>query len=612
MCLMGNLFPQCLANPRTLVWRLEFRGGDMSNRYNFAVYRSYVHQKARNISVYQETTSIPKVIEPGEANTKVLTFTATKISHSTFVRAGAAPKFRSHGSMSRMRWAIDGAEGNSIQLDGRKFSSNNDGAPMLCNLSQTPDKDWIAHGLHWHRWGFTPVLKIHILVIIKRTLQSALSLNFPGPEHTWGQRTAITLHFVNVPPTCRRFKCACWPWKCIERRPHFGCRNPIVMQRAFHMPVVHLSYAIHTPDHTPTTNDRLGVVFAALYTSGPPAKLQWIETPLLAEADGGTDLTSALETVERAESVMTSHWSPERTPVIIFLVGRMALSFHTVSFGQEATSSSLRRMVQIVLDVQTYALCNPLLQAADKVPSSYSVALDTVRQAETFLGIDLWIPPFTLTTIYTHLLEGDRVLLCLVDSQGKIMILLERLSHIDDTIRSLSYSKSKRMLAVYASARMQFHIFAFDEELKSLRGLGTPIDMLPSTLQMRVSSTGTILFIDSSTQARIFSLITWKPKCHAHILPQICFLVGQDRDGERTITAYYWSTFASTLEITVTFPDLPVDLDEAFLTSIVNRNNIHIIGPDLNTRSCQSVVLDITQKANSNPKKGGLWHHNVT
>jgi hypothetical protein len=61
----------------------------------------------------------------------------------------------------------------------------------------------------------------------------------------------------------------------------------------------------------------------------------------------------------------------------------MALSFHTVSFGQEATSSSLRRMVQIVLDVQTYALCNPLLQAADKVPSSYSVALDTVSSKIT-------------------------------------------------------------------------------------------------------------------------------------------------------------------------------------------------------------------------------------
>ena len=92
----------------------------------------------------------------------------------------------SHGSMSRTRWAVDGPEGSSIELDGRKFSSNDDGAPMLCNLVCTsmgrhvhvdycrgdphdnpevlhinerlvpnPDqaKDWITHGLHWRRTG---------------------------------------------------------------------------------------------------------------------------------------------------------------------------------------------------------------------------------------------------------------------------------------------------------------------------------------------------------------------------------------------------------------------------------------------------------------------------
>jgi hypothetical protein len=92
----------------------------------------------------------------------------------------------SHGSMSRTRWAIDGPEGNSVELDGRKFSSNDGGAPMLCNLVCTsmgrhvhidycrgephddprsptyqrgmvpnPDqeKDWITHGLHWRRMG---------------------------------------------------------------------------------------------------------------------------------------------------------------------------------------------------------------------------------------------------------------------------------------------------------------------------------------------------------------------------------------------------------------------------------------------------------------------------
>ena len=76
-----------------------------------------------------------------------------------------------------------------------------------------------------------------------------------------------------------------------------------------------------------------------------------------------------------------------------------------------------------------------------------------------------------------------------------------------------------------------------------------------------------------------------------------CLLVVQDEDGKRTITAYHWSTFASTPGIPVTLPDFPVDLDAALLTSLVNRNNIHLVGLDLNSRSCRSVVLDITQKA---------------
>jgi hypothetical protein len=76
-----------------------------------------------------------------------------------------------------------------------------------------------------------------------------------------------------------------------------------------------------------------------------------------------------------------------------------------------------------------------------------------------------------------------------------------------------------------------------------------------------------------------------------------CLLVVQDEDGKRTITAYHWSTFGSTDGIPVTLPDFPVDLDAALLTSIVNRNNIHFVGLDLNSRSCRSIVLDITRKA---------------
>ena len=57
---------------------------------------------------------------------------------------------------------------------------------------------------------------------------------------------------------------------------------------------------------------------------------------------------------------------------------RRPLSFHAVSFGQDALSSSLRRMARIALEVQNNAPHNPLLPAAANVPSSYSEALDTV------------------------------------------------------------------------------------------------------------------------------------------------------------------------------------------------------------------------------------------
>ncbi|KAF8270133.1 hypothetical protein EI94DRAFT_1572289 [Lactarius quietus] len=240
--------------------------------------------------------------------------------------------------------------------------------------------------------------------------------------------------------------------------------------------------------------------------------------------------------------------------------------------------------------------------------------------------------PSEIVVKYAHLLEGDRILLGLVDSQGNVMILLDRLSRIDVAIRSRSYAKlfyqdkigqtclfvfdeSKRMLAIYASARMQLHIFVFDEELKSLRGLGPPIDVLPFynpgvsiTHACFVHGSEEILFIDSSAHARIFSLITLQPKPASVQLPQVpraiysspdgsCVLVVQCEGSEPTVTAYHWSAFASNRGISVTLPNFTGDLDTALLTSIVNRNNVHLVGIDLDTRSCHSVVLDITRKA---------------
>jgi hypothetical protein len=91
--------------------------------------------------------------------------------------------------MTQTRWAVDGPDGTSLELGGRKFSSNDDGAPMMCNLVcssmgrhvhvdycravagspcdgpdiqhntarmiPNPDKpkDYITHSLYWRRMG---------------------------------------------------------------------------------------------------------------------------------------------------------------------------------------------------------------------------------------------------------------------------------------------------------------------------------------------------------------------------------------------------------------------------------------------------------------------------
>ena len=100
----------------------------------------------------------------------------------------------SHGSMTQTRWTVDGPDGTSLELGGRKFSSNDEGAPMMCNLvcssmgrhvhiaycravdgdpcygadvqhinerlTPNPDKpkDAISHGLYWRRMGASVLL----------------------------------------------------------------------------------------------------------------------------------------------------------------------------------------------------------------------------------------------------------------------------------------------------------------------------------------------------------------------------------------------------------------------------------------------------------------------
>ena len=70
-----------------------------------------------------------------------------------------------------------------------------------------------------------------------------------------------------------------------------------------------------------------------------------------------------------------------------------------------------------------------------------------------------------------------------------------------------------------ATRQMQLHIFLFEFERMSLRGMGSAIDLLPFYNNEEsivhacfVHGSEEILFVDSSAQARIFSLTMLQPK----------------------------------------------------------------------------------------------------
>ena len=65
---------------------------------------------------------------------------------------------------------------------------------------------------------------------------------------------------------------------------------------------------------------------------------------------------------------------------------RKPLSFHAVSFGQDASNSSLRRMAQLALEIQNHAPNDPLLPTAANIPSSFNTALNTASARAYFTG----------------------------------------------------------------------------------------------------------------------------------------------------------------------------------------------------------------------------------
>ncbi|KAI9434861.1 hypothetical protein H4582DRAFT_2080533 [Lactarius indigo] len=165
----------------------------------------------------------------------------------------------SHGSMTQTRWAVDDPDGVSLELGGRKFPSNDEGAPMMCNLvcssmgrhvhidycragasgpcdgaevqhintrmTPNPDrpKDAITHSLYWRRMGFKDPYTRD-----ERAIFGKCDAMCPGSEHTARGQPSYCLLPMFHPPKSTDDPADGLGY--ISNDGHmFSCRNPALL-----------------------------------------------------------------------------------------------------------------------------------------------------------------------------------------------------------------------------------------------------------------------------------------------------------------------------------------------------------------------------------------------
>ncbi|KAG5646404.1 hypothetical protein DXG03_003454 [Asterophora parasitica] len=231
--------------------------------------------------------------------------------------------------------------------------------------------------------------------------------------------------------------------------------------------------------------------------------------------------------------------------------------------------------------------------------------------------------------LHVQILE-NRILLVIDDRKEGLSIYLETLNSIGAAIDhgrsrrrlrhdkigkdiSIAYDETKRMLSLCASTRLQLYIFVFDENYTSLQAWGNSLNLAPwynSNISIVrscfISGTEEILLIDTSGQARIFSLVTQQFRPASLSLPHIPTAAFASPDGaclvllfqgpeSLTLRAFHWATFGSTAGIPLDIS--PLTGHGMVLTSMVNRNSVHLLELDSSSNCCRSVALDITKKA---------------
>ncbi|KAH8986573.1 hypothetical protein EDB86DRAFT_2954862 [Lactarius hatsudake] len=214
-----------------------------------------------------------------------------------------------HGSMAQTRWAVDGPDGVTLELGGRKFSSDDEGAPMMCNLvcssmgrhvhidyccagangfcdgaevqhingMMVPNperrKDAITHSLYWRRMD--PYTRD------EQDYFRKCDAMCPGSEHSATDAAPAQPSFCLLPmfhpPKSTNDPADGLGYISIDGHM-FSCENPADLQ-AFHVIfVIDRSGSMSKGDRRPLpdapatyrirekANNRLGAVYSALYS----------------------------------------------------------------------------------------------------------------------------------------------------------------------------------------------------------------------------------------------------------------------------------------------------------------------------------------------------------
>ncbi|KAF8550994.1 hypothetical protein OG21DRAFT_1543721 [Imleria badia] len=228
-----------------------------------------------------------------------------------------------------------------------------------------------------------------------------------------------------------------------------------------------------------------------------------------------------------------------------------------------------------------------------------------------------------------QLLEGEKLLLVIVDRAGNLNIYLDRLEAMDGAItrgrgKSLNrekigqeslfaYDESKKMLAVVSLDKLLLHVFVFDDA-RGFQALRSAIDLHPwygdesvsICLACFVSGSEELILVDSHAQARVFSFVTLQFRPATLQLEKVpysvcstpdgaCLLIVQANGNDLAVMAYHWNTFGSTEGIQLDLAPLTVENGPA-VTSLINRTAVHVVVLDLEAHACRSYALDITRK----------------